>query len=238
MSPTEHLLWLEDNTRWFSALPVEALTAPVPACPGWDVEYVLNHLATGLGLAYPYGMRTPPGQADMFGDVPWPATPAVGQACLDNFSAIMADCLAAFRSADPDMACQTYMGPGRAAFWFRRAAIETTLHRMDVAHALDQEAAHLTSRQASDAIAESVDLVLPFAAAQVGDPNGSLHVTADGVGDSWTLGAEPPLAQLSGPPGSVLAALWGRVDSHVEISGSRVAAQNWTSLVEAAFAGR
>jgi len=34
MAPAEHLEWFDDNIAWFGQLGLDALTTPVPACPG------------------------------------------------------------------------------------------------------------------------------------------------------------------------------------------------------------
>lgn len=238
MAPRQHLAWLEANVRWFDALPADALDVEVPACPGWTIEYVLNHLAIGLGLAYPYGLRTPPGHVDLFGSVPWPERWPEGRAAQQGFTTEMGRCLETFRSVDPETPCQTYFGPGVAGFWFRRAAIETTLHRMDVAAALAQAGPALTIEQTDDAITEAVELVLPFAAELVGAPPGSLGIAAHGHTDSWQLGGGRPEATVEGGGHAVLGALWGRPDPDLSFSGDTATAESWLGLVEVAFAGR
>ncbi len=238
MAPNDHLNWLDDNIGWFAKLPVEALAVTVPACPGWNVEHVVNHLAIGLGLSYPHGARTPPDQSEMFDSVPWPDTWPQGEAALHYFAAEMGRCLETFRSLDPELPCRTYFGPGTASLWFRRAAIETTLHRMDVADALGLAGPGLNHAQVGDAIAEAVELVLPFAAGMVGVPPGVLRISVDQLDDRWLVGDEPPKAEIDGPGPAVLAALWGRTGPDVEISGNRATADRWLGLVETAFAGR
>jgi len=132
MSPSQHLEWFQDNSTWFCDLSPGALEVTVPACPEWTVENVVSHLAFGLGLGYPYALRAGPDCPDdqAFADVPWPTEIPVGVGALDAFRVEIGRCIDTFHATSPSQPCSTYAGPGVAAFWFRRAAIETTLHRM------------------------------------------------------------------------------------------------------------
>lgn len=240
MAPNEHLQWLDDNVDWFNALPIETLAVEVPNCPGWNVEKVLNHLALGLGLAYPYALSAAPdSSADrVWADVPWPDEAPSGSAAIESFGFHLGNCLSTFRETDPDQRCWTYAGPGHARFWFRRAAIETTLHRMDVSDALQLDEAALAEERVVDAIAESIDFALPLAASMVGGPNGALAIAVSGHEGTLVLGDGPPRAEIAGRGDDVLAALWGRDQNLVEISGDRHVAGSWMAVIEKAFAGR
>lgn len=240
MAPREHLTWLEDNVRWYSQLELAALDREVPSCPGWDVEYIVNHLSFGLALAYPIAMSAPPDTAPdrVFADVDFPTVYPRGRQALDTFVSNMSACLASFRGTDPDTPCWTYAGPGTASFWFRRAAIETTLHRMDVAEALGGSIAHLADDQAADAISESLEFALPLAAALTKTPSGELVVEASCLKAPQAIGAGRRRAHLRGEPHDVLNALWGRRLDQVELTGNRKVSAKWLGLIEDAFGGR
>ncbi len=240
MAPTEHLRWLDDNIRWFETIDAASLAVDVPRCPGWDVEQVVSHLAIGLGLGYRYALTAPldADQSSAFADVPWPAQPPRGRAALDAFSVEMGACRAAFAAIDPDQPCWTYAGPGVAAFWFRRAAIETTLHRMDVAEALDRDATDLAPVRAADAIAETIEFALPLAAIITAAEPAAVSVRLRGADGVMVLGDGPVSARITGSGPSLLQTLWGRPAGGITISGDRGAANQWLGLIEAAFAGR
>lgn len=252
MAPHEHLEWFTDNVEWFQELPVSQLGTPVPNCPGWDVADVLNHLSAGLGLAYPVAVSTPPHTASerVFNNVAWPDGPAVGHAAIERFKTNLAACIHHFHAADPDQPCWTYSGPGHAAFWFRRAAIETTLHRIDVEEALAIDST-LNPTRARDAIVETLEFALPLAADTTEAPSGSLRVESaeldlqmdvvSGVQRPNTN--DGPAASISGTGQAVLCALWGRESSAsqpaaIVIGGNRNVADEWLTLVERAFGGR
>ncbi len=239
MTPDAHLDWFDDNIQWFSSIDETLLAEPVPRCPGWDVAGVLNHLAIGLGLAYPYAMAKPPDHeiVDAFDDVPWPADVPAGSAARAYFREEMGRCSEGFRSTDPAMPCLTYAGPGTAGFWFRRAAIETTLHRFDVADALGRHE-DLPMDRGLDAVADAVEFALPVAAEILEVRPAAMSVTCSESGERLLLGTGASAAELSGPAASLLQALWGREDQAVVVTGDQAVAEEWLSLVERAFAGR
>ncbi|MEM7274866.1 MAG: maleylpyruvate isomerase N-terminal domain-containing protein [Actinomycetota bacterium] len=240
MAPHHHLTWLADNVAWFEAIPDDRLTVPVPACPGWAVVDVVNHLSFGLGLGYPVAMAKPPDTAAdrAFAGLVVPSKPPSGRAAATTFRANLHHCLTRFRATDPTTPCWTYAGPGTAAFWFRRAAIETTLHRFDVEEALEGRAGPLAADRTADAIIETVEFALPLAADIVGSPELAVTVTSPDVGLELSLGPGTPRARITAEGQRTLAALWGRHPDRVTVTGDPAAAEAWLSLVEAAFAGR
>ncbi len=243
MLPNEHIDWLDDNVHWFENLPLTSLGHDVPNCPGWTVERVVTHLAFGMGMAYPYALRTPADATDdqPWADVPWPRTLPTGKRAIQAFAEHMDACVELFRSTDPDMPCWTYDDTGRAAFWFRRAAIETALHRIDVAEALGLRAVIINQQRVLDGIEDAVEFAIPLAAKLDGDvPDGAVSIRVGQPGDErvLTLGDGGPVAEISGESDVVFAALWGRHRDLVQITGERAVAERWMSLVESGFAGR
>jgi uncharacterized protein (TIGR03083 family) len=243
MGPGEHLDWFDDNVAWFNALDDGSLAAPVPNCPGWDVGYVLAHLGVGLGLAYPYALAQPPDTPNDLGfaTVPFPDPFPAGVAARDYFAREMAACRKSFRSTDPALPCWTYAGAGKASFWFLRAAVETSLHRLDVEDALSHDHASLTDDRVWAVVSDCVDFVLPLAAALTGSTPGALAIVVDDdIGPRQLLvGAGKPVATITGSGASLVAALWGRtVAPPPAVSGDAAAAKTWLSLVEQAFTGR
>lgn len=239
MAPHQHLAWFEENVEWFEARTADQLSLDVLSCPGWTVLDVLNHLSLGLGLAYPTALSKPPETAeeDAFDGVAWPsAMPGLPEA-LHVFAAHMRDCLDVFRRTDPSTPCWTYAGPGAAGFWFRRAAIETTLHRMDVEEAIGASSP-LASDRAVDAVVEAIEFALPLAAAWSRQPSGALAVSIPELPRPVAVGQGEPTATLRGESEQVLRALWGRDGEDVLIAGDVEVGAAWLAVVEAGFAGR
>lgn len=240
MAPHQHLQWFEDNIGWFESLTAEDLERDVPNCPGWTVENVVNHLSFGVGLAYPEAVTKPPDTRDehVFAGVRRPDVSPVGPRALEIFSQNMRSCLAAFNNTDPEQPTWTYAGPGVAKFWFRRAAIETTLHQIDVSEALARRQIALAADRTIDAISETVEFALPLAARIAGEPDGRLTVATSDQSLLLNVGTGDKEATMTGASEAVLAALWGRHQERVEVVGDRAVATEWLSRIEHAFAGR
>ena len=236
MGPLEHLEWLAENVAWFSSLDASLLDQAVPRCPGWDLEHLINHLSFGVGVAYPAAIATSP--TDELSVTPLTSALPTGSEALEKFEENFSACLQMMRETDPTQPCFTYAGAGTAAFWFRRAAAETTLHRMDAADALGQSMVHLREAWSADAIREAVEFALPLAAAKVGTPEGELVIESPCLENPISVGHGAPAAVLTGEPHDVLDTLWGRSNTRVKITGDRALAAQWLGLIKTAFAGR
>lgn len=239
MAPQDHLVWFEDNIAWFTALPATSLSDPVPACPGWSVADVVNHLSFGLGLAYPVAALAPPDTAAdrVFAHIDWPTERPTGADVMATFVELLGACLRGFHRIDPATPCWTYAGPGQAAFWFRRAAIETALHRLDIEEALGRPYL-LGDERAEDAILDAVTFALPYAAGLTAPPPGRLVVSSSCLAHEVSAGSNGPIGYVHGDPTDVVNALWGRNPERVSLTGDRDVASGWLGLVEQAFAGR
>lgn len=241
MTPSEHIDWFDENVHWFENLPLSSLGNEVPNCPGWNVEKVITHLTFGLGLAYPYAIATPAdADADQpWAKVPWPPILPTGKQAIRAFAEHMEACAELFRATDPEKSCWTYDDTDHARFWFRRAAIESTLHRIDVAEALGLSKTMIRHDRVVDAIEDAIQFALPLAARMTGAaPAGGLTIRVDGHGDNLLLGNGTPQAEVSGDGGALFQALWGRMSDDVHISGDEQTAQRWMTLVASAFGGR
>ncbi len=240
MSPAQHLEWFADNIAWFSNLTKEQMPIDVPNCPGWDVAAVLNHLTFGLGRAYPQALHAPvDGTAEQaFSAVDWPTELPVGQQAIDSFVSKMGACLATFQAADPRQPCWTYAGPGKVSFWFRRAAIETMLHLIDVAEALAVPEPKLATDRSIDGVADAVEFVLPLASQLANVAPGPMEIRETVTGTTFGVGDGSAVASLQGTGRELVAALWGRPEPGVIVAGDLATAQAWMGLAEVAFAGR
>ncbi|MGH4023318.1 MAG: maleylpyruvate isomerase family mycothiol-dependent enzyme [Pseudonocardiaceae bacterium] len=134
------------------------LTAPVFSCPGWNVGQLLRHLGGGHRWAEET-VRTRATQAlpdEHFRDL---------SAYTDEDSAVVGPWLAegagqladTLRSAGPDATLWTPVPGGTTAFYARRFAHETVIHRADATLALGVEFT-LDEDVAVDAIDEWMEL--------------------------------------------------------------------------------
>ena len=104
------------------------LDRPVPACPPWDVRKVLAHLATVYDhkvMAMRLGRK--PNDGEWVTDVPY------GKSTVEWFGDEHAKLLAELATHSPkDFAWSWWEPDQTVGFWYRRMALETVVHRVDV----------------------------------------------------------------------------------------------------------
>jgi uncharacterized protein (TIGR03083 family) len=152
-----------------------------------------------------------------------------GAAVYDWFAGEHAAVLAALQSLDPETPAWNWsVRPATGAFWHRRMAQETAVHRWDA-----QSAAGLPQpvepHLAADGVSEVLEVFLP-SGRQKGseDADGVVRLLATDTGDEWTVRVRGtkvsvldtdtvldagPGAQsaAAGTASDLLLALWGRV---------------------------
>jgi uncharacterized protein (TIGR03083 family) len=145
-----HLEALEvEGSRLAAAAAVAGLSATVPSCPGWTVRELLGHLGSVHRWATHYvdqqlrEMVPEQPEEEMLRAGP------DGDQLLSWFRDGHARLVAALAAAPTDLQCWTFLpAPSARAFWSRRQAHETTVHRADaelaagVAPVVDAPLAH------------------------------------------------------------------------------------------------
>lgn len=229
MDVAEHVEALaREGDRLANAAEAAGLDATVPTCPDWQVRDLLGHLGQVHRWATVFvatARATPAGDDDL--------SPVPGDADLVSwFRAGHAALVGALRAADPSLECWTFLrAPSPLAFWARRQAHETTIHRVDA-----QSAAGAVTGVAPGFAADGIDeLVMGF----FGRPSGRLHadppvrlgVRASDTGDAWSIEIGPDTRTVSrgdasgdcvvhGPASDVYLMLWNRRDTHgIDIDG-------------------
>jgi len=229
------------------------LAAEVPACPGWRVRELVRHQAYVHGWAARHLAERPvrvieeADEAAILGGGP------ADDELIASYLAGLGVLVATLRTADPAGDYPTFLpAPSPLAFWARRQAHETAIHRFDAEAAgggPDPLAAF-----PPDFAADGVDeLVTGFAARRrrtgpgkslfikTPDANRAWHYEwpADGQRKAtrWAVGDEPPPADcvLEGPASGVYLFLWNRcpaADAALAITGDRTILDTWTSAVQ------
>lgn len=160
------------------------IDAPVPSCPGWTVERLVDH--TGKVLRFvgkvvetggPVDARTLP-------------RPPAGPLVVQWFEEMAASTVAALAAKEPDDKLWNWAGePPVAAFWYRRMAHELAVHGADASLAAGRTP-EIAPPLAADGIDELLTVLLPAkAAAGAADLEGlgSLHVHCTDTAGEWLV---------------------------------------------------
>ena len=205
------------------------LDATVPPCPPWQVKDLLRH----TGYIHRWATRHVTECPDRVLDGPPEEEILRGGASdpelLDWFRAGHAALAETLSKADPALECATFMAaPSPLAFWARRQAHETAIHRADA-----ESAAGTTPEYPADFAADGIDeLIMGFGRRRKYAPaadGGLLRVIAADTGDAWSIEAHDGRLQprrdadgdtpddagctVSGTASSVYLYLWNRLDA-------------------------
>jgi uncharacterized protein (TIGR03083 family) len=229
-TPELFLRCLQADSARISELARAGRTQPVPSCPGWTVDDVLDHVAH-VYLHKVEALRTNARPE------PWPPDLS-GRDSLELYDEATAALLRELAERGPDAPSWTWWPADQTSgFWFRRMAQEAAVHRVDVELAHDA-VTPIDPSLAVDGVDEVLRLFLadPYWADHTEVAiDGSIRVTAGGR--AWTVGLGPSGttvadgaegsvdAEIAGEPEDVLLWLWGRRgDEAVDISGDRATA--------------
>jgi uncharacterized protein (TIGR03083 family) len=221
--------------------------ADVPPCPGWQVRDLLGHIGrvhrwaaryvaegltgmTGIGAAYQGGDAGLPG---------W---------YRDGHRSLV-ETLAA---APPDVRCAAFLpAPSQLAFWARRMAHETVVHRVDAESALGRELSPIDAEFAADGIDE---LLTGFHAREQSrvrtSPPRTLRLRATDTAAVWTVRLSDGIphtvrhndgdadCEVAGPAAELYPTLWNRLPyTGLRVTGDGSLAQLWRDRSAASLRG-
>ncbi|WP_284117256.1 maleylpyruvate isomerase family mycothiol-dependent enzyme [Streptomyces fragilis] len=241
MSIADHVEFLRGEGESLAAAAKEAGTdAPVPTCPGWRVRDLVRHTGAvhrwatafvALGLTSPRRIEDAP-ELD-------------GAELLAWFADGHAELTRTLASADPATDCWHFLrAPSPLAFWARRQAHETAVHRMDAEAARGLEPTPVATEFAVDGIDELLCGFLARRSSRVRSPEPRLlRVRATDVADAvWPLhlSQDPPVTvrgtdgavatdpdcELSGTAAELYPALWNRAPIP-SVTGDAATAALW-----------
>ena len=248
MEIAEHIDALRHNGDLLAdAAERSGLDASVPPCPSWQVKDVLRH----TGWVHRWAARHLTDCPDTVLDGPEEAEILRGGApdpeLVAWFRAGHAALVETLSTADPGLVCATFMdAPSPLAFWARRQAHETAIHRADA-----ESASGVRPEYAPDFAADGVDeLITGFGQRRKyrppADGHASMQVRTTDTGHTWHVGAEdgriqarrgddgPASCTVTGPASGLYLFLWNRSDATqagVTISGDPGFLQSWQSSV-------
>jgi uncharacterized protein (TIGR03083 family) len=195
--------------------------AKVPTCPDWQVRDLLRH----TGMVHRWAAAfVAEGYTSYHPDEGLPDLD--GAELLDWFREGHGRLVDTLRSAPPDVQCWHFLpAPSPLAFWARRQAHETTVHRFDAEAARGGTPAEIAPHFAADGIDEMLRGFHARSRSRVrSDEPRVLRVRAtDADGAVWTvrLSQEPPAAtrdeasdadcEVTGSAAQLYLSLWNRM---------------------------
>ncbi|MGW1885962.1 maleylpyruvate isomerase family mycothiol-dependent enzyme [Streptomyces sp. NPDC001970] len=243
METAELITCLADEGRSLAGAASKAGTdAAVPTCPGWQVGDLLRHTgmvhrwATAFVVEGHTAYHPDAGEPDLDGDE-----------LLEWFREGHGLLVAALTDAPDDLDCWSFLpAPSPRAFWARRQAHETAVHRVDAEAALGEggplaTSAAVPARLAADGIDELLCAFHARSRSRVRtDAPRTFRVRATDTDDVWTVhlsqepartdrtGAGPADCELGGPAGRLYLALWNRLPlTAVTVTGDTALARLW-----------
>ncbi|MCX4830951.1 maleylpyruvate isomerase family mycothiol-dependent enzyme [Streptomyces sp. NBC_01016] len=243
MQIAEHIRIVDDEGQLLAAAAEEAgVDAKVSTCPGWQVRDLLRHQGAVHRWATSYVAQ---GQLKPHG-IDQHDTALDGADLLSWFREGHRQLVDTLTNARPDVDCWAFLpAPSPLAFWARRQAHETTVHRVDAQSALNRathdEPAPITPEFAVDGIDELLTGFHARGRSRVrSDVPRILRVRATDAGPDavWTvrITQHPPAAErgvsgeaeceLTGPAARLYLALWNRLP-FPDVSGDSALAALW-----------
>lgn len=242
MDRTAHLAALRADGTALAAAAEEAGTgAPVPPCPEWRIRDLLRHLGgvyAWAGTIVTERLDSPPRLRDDSGL----GDPPDGDAGLvDWFRDRHARLLGILSIADDEPPCWTLLPADTSgvAFWARRQALETAVHRIDAQSAVGP-IAPFDPLFAADGVDELLAGFAPRPRFRLrSDPPRALHVHAEDVDRHWLLTVGPDAVRtertdgpadltLTGTASGLFSTLWNR-----PAAGTEPRSAGDTSLLDA-----
>ncbi|MEW9531068.1 maleylpyruvate isomerase family mycothiol-dependent enzyme [Microbispora sp. NPDC049125] len=211
----------EDGERLADAALIAGLDADVPTCPGWRIRELLHHTGgvhrwaaaqVGTGRSEPH---TKEEEAGFFPDV---ADDSLVAWFREGHRALVGTLAA----ADETTSCWTFLpAPSPLAFWARRQAHETAIHRADAESAV-AAAPRWDPRFAADGVDELLNGFFGHRGRRItADPAVAIAVSAVDVEAAWTIrlepgghrvvpGVHPADLTLTGPARDLYLLVWNR----------------------------
>jgi uncharacterized protein (TIGR03083 family) len=186
VEPARHLQLLSERADALLDASAGAMDVEVPTCPGWTIADLVVH----LGLVWGWAADTVATRARAeHGSPPRDRSEGVLRAWAKAEAARLCDVLGA---VDPEAGCWTFGLPRTTRFWFRRQALETTLHAWDAERSVGTPAP-IEPDVAADGVDEHLTVIVVRSVAR--DPGSwsgetvHLHRT-DGDGE-WVVRLGP-----------------------------------------------
>jgi len=245
MEIAEHIAALRAAGRRLAEAAADCdLDAPVPTCPDWRLRDLVHHVGTIHRWATSFVNGTRRDRYDPFADMTeadWPPDAAL----VDWFRAGHAGLVQALDAAPPDLDAPTFLpAPSPLAFWARRQAHETTIHRVDA----ESPSGAITPCPPAFACDGIDEILFGFAARRgsrlVADPPQRLALHTTDLPADWLIeiGPSGPTTRhehgpadctVSGPAADLYLLLWNRRPADgLDVAGDASLLDRWRTSVQ------
>jgi len=209
-----------------------SLAASVPSCPGWTIRDLVLHVAA----VYQHKVVTIRLKDRRPEAGEWPTEPPSGVAPVSWLEESLSLLLTELTETPPDTTCWTWYEPQQdVAFWYRRMAHETAVHRVDAEQAFGAPAP-VPADLALDGIDEVLERMLAYdwfneavdghgetVLINAGDQQWLLRLAEREIGFERAPAAESAAgadATVRAEPAQLYLWLWGRLPiSHLTVAG-------------------
>jgi uncharacterized protein (TIGR03083 family) len=211
--------------------------ADVPTCPGWKVEDLVRHCATGDLWARAIVETGNRASSELPDDAP------TGAALVPYFREGARALVRTLTAADPTASVWTFSAADRTArFWIRRRAHETSIHRFDAQSAAGTPAP-IDAALAADGIDEFLTVFLPRVAERVATDGKSIHLHCTDVEGEWLIARDGDDLKVTrehakgdvaarGSASDLVLYVWGRVPAdRLEVFGDAAVLDRFRSAV-------
>jgi len=205
----EFLAFLRRDLDAFEACLRSDLTTPIEHCGDWTLYDLADHLGNGnlwsaVAITEKHGKHK---------GAPAPRDPAELRRWFNETSETLLTAL----ETDPSTEAWTFYPPRTVAFWRRRRALETAVHRWDAEHATGAPSP-LDPALAADGVSEAINDMFPrqVRLSRATAPDQAIRLVATDMPQTWTLGPGTPVATLHGPAPTLFLMLWKRVSPQTE----------------------
>lgn len=255
LAPATYLNHLRaESARFREVLATAPTDARVPACPDWNADDLLWHLAEVQWFWGTIITNRPAGPAEATPDRPEGRAELLGW--FDQVSSTLADALA---GADPTQEAWSWADDHTVGFTYRRQAHEALIHRLDAEQVAGQ-VTPLPADLAADGVAELMEVMHGGEPPAWGGftPSGrhtAIELTDTGdrirVASGWFSGTHPEAGLIEGhhvvrvdddgpadvvvrgPATDLDAWLWRRrPDEGITVEGDEAAYAEWRSAVD------
>jgi uncharacterized protein (TIGR03083 family) len=248
MAPSidEHIGALELDGRLLAeAAASSSLEAAVPSCPGWTLSNLIAHTGSVHRWARRYVAEGLMEMVPETSDAEMAASNLSDAELIDWFSAGHAALVDSLRAADPGLSCWTFLrAPSPLAFWARRQAHETAIHRVDAQLAAGRQITPFKNDFAADGVDE---LLVEFMGGRRLDGDSEdagaegMITVGDRAGNCWLVSLnagrrrrqlEPVAGECSvaGEASDLYLLFWNRIrpeDAPFEIGGDARLLERW-----------